>query len=152
MWKNTEKSRPSPRADDRSWLRLLPHRYPFLMVDRVVDLQPGKEIIALKQVSAGEDSGGRDPSPHAFSLPLIAEAMAQAASIVATSASREGSTPGGFYAAIKQMRIFREPRVGEELCLRMKLLHQFGGLFEFQGEAKIGEELVGEGQLVFRLS
>ena len=131
---------------------ILPHRYPLLLVDRVVELEPGQEIIALKRVSAGEEFVGRGGSPGSFSFSLIAEAMAQAASIVAASALKEESSPSGIYAAIKEMRIFREPRAGEELWLRMRLLHQFGRLFEFRGEAKIGGELVGEGELIFRLS
>ena len=136
-------SRPRPR--------LLPHRYPFLLVDRVIELEPGKEILALKRVSAGEEFAGQIGPPGSFPLSLIAEAMAQAASIVAASASQEKVPPSGFYAAIKGMRIVREPEVGEELWLRMKLLHQFGRFFEFQGEARIGGEVVGEGQLVFQL-
>ncbi|HEX9920040.1 MAG TPA: 3-hydroxyacyl-[acyl-carrier-protein] dehydratase FabZ [Candidatus Methylomirabilis sp.] len=130
---------------------LLPHRYPFLLVDRVIELEPGKEILALKRVSAGEEFAGQIGPPGSFPLSLIAEAMAQAASLVAASASREKVPPSGFYAAIKGMRIVREPEVGEELWLRMKLLHQFGRFFEFQGEARIGGEVVGEGQLVFQL-
>ncbi|MFH0871254.1 MAG: 3-hydroxyacyl-[acyl-carrier-protein] dehydratase FabZ [bacterium] len=136
---------------DGSFPRLLPHRYPFLLVDRVIELEPGKEILALKRVSAGEEFAGQIGPPGLFPLSLIAEAMAQAASIVAASASQEKVPPSGFYAAIKGMRIVREPEVGEELWLRMKLLHQFGRFFEFQGEARIGGEVVGEGQLVFQL-
>ena len=136
---------------DGSCPRLLPHRYPFLLVDRVIELEPGKEILALKRVSAGEEFAGQIGPPGLFPLSLIAEAMAQAASIVATSASQEKVPPSGFYAAIKGMRIVREPEVGEELWLRMKLLRQFGRFFEFQGEARIGGEVVGEGQLVFQL-
>jgi 3-hydroxyacyl-[acyl-carrier-protein] dehydratase len=138
-------------AHDGSFPRLLPHRYPFLLVDRVIELEPGKEILALKRVSAGEEFAGQIGPPGLFPLSLIAEAMAQAASIVAASASQEKVPPSGFYAAIKGMRIVREPEVGEELWLRMKLLHQFGRFFEFQGEARIGGEVVGEGQLVFQL-
>jgi len=136
---------------DGSFPRLLPHRYPFLLVDRVIELEPGKEILALKRVSAGEEFAGQIGPHGLFPLSLIAEAMAQAASIVAASASQEKVPPSGFYAAIKGMRIVREPEVGEELWLRMKLLHQFGRFFEFQGEARIGGEVVGEGQLVFQL-
>jgi hypothetical protein len=70
---------------------------------------------------------------------------------VATGGS-EGEEPrSGAYASIKEMRILREPKAGEELWLRMRLLRQYGRLFEFCGEAKIGEELIGEGQLIFRL-
>ncbi len=131
---------------------LLPHRYPFLLVDRVVELEPGRQIVALKRISAGEELAGRGASPHSFPFSLIVEAMAQAASIVAASASEGEAPPSGIYAAIKEMQILREPRVGEELSLNMKLLRQFGPLFEFRGEAKIGGELVGEGELIFRLS
>ena len=118
----------------------------------MVELEPGRQIVALKRISAGEELAGRGAFPHSFSFSLIAEAMAQAASIVAASASEGEAPPSGIYAAIKEMRISREPRVGEELWLNMKLLHQFGRFFEFRGEAKIGGELVGEGELIFRLS
>jgi len=147
--------------DDHSWSKpprsraarnLLPHGFPFLLVDRVVELDPGRQIVALKRVSAGEELSGRGAFPQSFSFSLIAEAMAQAASIAAASVSEGEAPPSGAYAAIKEMRILREPRAGEELWLKMKLLHQFGRLFEFRGEAKIGGELVGEGELILRLS
>jgi 3-hydroxyacyl-[acyl-carrier-protein] dehydratase len=131
---------------------ILPHRYPFLLVDRVVELEPGRQIVALKRVSAGEEVTGRGASPHSFAFSLIAEAMAQAAAIVATSAMEGEAPPSGIYAAIREMRILREPRAGEDLWLNMKLLRRFGRLFEFRGEARIGGELIGEGELVFRLS
>jgi 3-hydroxyacyl-[acyl-carrier-protein] dehydratase len=131
---------------------ILPHRYPFLLVDRVVELEPGRQIVALKRVSAGEEVTGRGSCPHSFAFSLIAEAMAQAAAIVATSAMEGEAPPSGIYAAIREMRILREPRAGEDLWLNMKLLRRFGRLFEFRGEAKIGGELIGEGELIFRLS
>jgi len=139
-------------ADQGFFFHLLPHRYPFLLVDRIIELEPGKEIIALKRVSGGEESVGQAASPAGcFPFSLIAEAMAQAASMVATSASGGEEPRTGAYASIKQMRILREPQAGEELWLKMKLLRQYGRLFEFYGEARIGEELIGTGQLVFRL-
>jgi len=134
------------------FFHLLPHRPPFLFLDRIIELEPGKEIVALKRVSAGEEMVGHFPSPgDGLPVSLIAEAMAQAASLAATSAREGEGPPSGAYASIKEMQILREPRSGEELWLRMKLLRQYGRLFEFHGEAKIGEELVGEGELVFHL-
>lgn len=139
-------------ADWDFFFHLLPHRHPFLLVDRIIELKPGKEIIALKRVSSGDEYAGQIRGlPGSFPCSLIAEAMAQAASVVAASAS-EGQGPRlGAYASIKGVQILREPEVGEELWLRMELIHQFGHLFEFYGEVKVGGEVVGKGQLVFHL-
>jgi 3-hydroxymyristoyl/3-hydroxydecanoyl-(acyl carrier protein) dehydratase len=140
-------------TDRLSWFPLLPHRYPFLLLDRIVEVKPGEEIIALKRVSSGEELHGSGAFPRG-SLPfsLVAEAMAQAASVAVLSSSYAENPPIGFYAAIKEMRIDREAQVGEELWVRMKKVYQFGQFYEFHGEVKIGGERIGEGQLVFRLS
>jgi 3-hydroxyacyl-[acyl-carrier-protein] dehydratase len=139
-------------ADWDCFVHLLPHRPPFLLVDRIIELKPGKEIIALKRVSSADQYAGQIRGlPGSFPCSLIAEAMAQAASMVATSASAGQGPRLGAYASIKEMEILREPEVGEELWLRMELIHQFGHLFEFSGEAKVGGELVGRGQLIFHL-
>ncbi|MDH7499672.1 MAG: hypothetical protein QHH30_04730 [candidate division NC10 bacterium] len=130
--------------------RLLPHRPPFLFVDRILALEPGREIVAVKRVSAGEEKMGPGSPPGGdFPVSLIAETMAQVASLAAASARKEEGPSSGFFVSIKKMQISREPKVGEELWLRMRLLHQYGRFFEFGGEARIGEELVGEGELVF---
>lgn len=140
-------------TDRLPWFPVLPHRYPFVLLDRIVEMKPGEEIVALKRVSSGEELDSRAASPCG-SLPfsLVAEAMAQAASVVALSSSSAENPPIGFYAAIKEMRIDREAQAGEELWLRMRKVYQFGQFFEFHGEVKIGGERIGEGQLIFRLS
>ena len=135
------------------WFPVLPHRYPFVLLDRIIEMKPGEEIVAVKRVSSGEELDGMDTPPRG-SLPfaLVAEAMAQAASVVALASSSVESPPVGFYAAIREMRIDREAQVGEELWLRMKKVYEFGRFFEFHGEVKIGGERIGEGLLTFRLS
>lgn len=135
-----------------SFFHLLPHRPPFLWVDRIIELKPGKEVVALKRVSAGEEVLVHGPLlGNGFPFSLIAESMAQAASLAASSAPEEERPSSGAYASIKEMQILREPKAGEELWLRMTLLRQYGRLFEFYGEARIEEELVAWGQLVFHL-
>lgn len=105
----------------------LPHRYPFLLLDRVVDQQPGISARALCR-----------PTASLFPLPqmLLIEMVAQTAGIAAVE--RQGD--GGFLAAVDQARFVRPPQTGETLEVSVRVLKSFGRLCLLEGEVTAGEE------------
>ena len=111
----------------------LPHRYPFLLLDRVVELEPGVRGVAQTTISASR------PFPQV----LLVESVAQLAGIVIIQQDGEG----GFLAAIDQAEFSRIPLVGDVLTISARVLKAFGRLFLVEGEVSCGENEVLKVQL-----
>lgn len=107
----------------------LPHRYPFLLLDRVLDQQPGTSARTLFR-----------PAASLFPLPqmLLIEMVAQTAGIAAVD--RQGE--GGFLAAVDQARFARHPKPGETLEVSVRVLKSFGRLYLLEGAVTTGGEIV----------
>lgn len=103
----------------------LPHRYPFLLLDRVVELEPGVRAVALTTISAS----------RAFPQVLLVESVAQLAGIV--TIQRDGEE--GFLASINQAEFSRVPLIGDVLTVTARVLKAFGRLFMVEGEVSCGE-------------
>ncbi|MCY7286491.1 MAG: 3-hydroxyacyl-ACP dehydratase FabZ [Cyanobacteria bacterium CAN_BIN43] len=132
--------------------RLLPHRYPFSLVDRIIRYVPGKEAVGIKNVSFNEPHfQGHFPGKPIMPGVLIIEAMAQVGGIVVTQ--MPDLPPGLFmFAGIDKVR-FRRPVVpGDQLVMTVELLsvkaRRFG---KMQGRAEVDGQLVAEGLLTFSL-
>ena len=132
--------------------RLLPHRYPFSLVDRIIRYVPGKEAVGIKNVSFNEPHfQGHFPGKPIMPGVLIIEAMAQVGGIVVTQ--MPDLPPGLFmFAGIDKVR-FRRPVVpGDQLIMTVELLsvkaRRFG---KMQGRAEVDGQLVAEGLLTFSL-
>ena len=102
----------------------LPHRYPFLLLDRVVELEPGVRAVAVTTVSASRD----------FPQVLLVESVAQLAGIATIQQDGEG----GFLAAIDQAEFSRAPLIGDVLTVRARVVKAFGRLFMVEGEVSCG--------------
>jgi beta-hydroxyacyl-ACP dehydratase FabZ len=128
---------------------VLPHRYPFLLVDRVDDLTPDK-IVARKLVSANEPFfTGHFPGRPIMPGVLIVEALAQAGALLA--APQAGFDPvhqGIFFMAIDKVK-FRKPVVpGDALVLEVIPLRKGGTVWKMRGEAKVDGDVVAEAEFV----
>ena len=121
----------------------LPHRYPFLLVDRIVDIQPGKGITGIKNVTFNEPFfQGHFPGQPIMPGVLIIEAMAQVAGIAAFSSGMEGKAV--YFMSIEKAK-FRRPVVpGDQLRLEIKVLQQRGNVWKFSGAATVDGKLVSE--------
>jgi len=121
----------------------LPHRYPFLLVDRIIDLQPGKSITGIKNVTFNEPFfQGHFPGQPIMPGVLIIEAMAQVAGIAAFSSGMEGKAV--YFMSIEKAK-FRRPVVpGDQLRLEIKVLQQRGNVWKFSGAATVDDKLVSE--------
>ena len=121
----------------------LPHRYPFLLVDRIIDLQPGKSITGIKNVTFNEPFfQGHFPGQPIMPGVLIIEAMAQVAGIAAFSSGMEGKAV--YFMSIEKAK-FRRPVVpGDQLRLEIKVLQQRGNVWKFSGAASVEGKLASE--------
>jgi len=132
-------------------LKLLPHRYPFLLVDRVVALEKGKSIRAIKNVTINEPFFvGHFPHRPVMPGVLMLEAMAQSAALL--SFATEGVTPDDktvyYFAGVDGARFRRPVEPGDQLVMDVSVLRNKGGIFKFKGQARVGEELACEAELM----
>jgi 3-hydroxyacyl-[acyl-carrier-protein] dehydratase len=126
--------------------KFLPHRYPFLMVDRIIEIEPGKKAIGIKNVTINEEFfQGHFPGEPIMPGVLIIEAMAQVAGILAF---RSGATVGKsvYFMSIEKAK-FRKPVVpGDQLRLKIHILQQRGNVWRFSGHAIVEEKVAAEAE------
>ena len=132
-------------------LEYLPQRFPILMVDRVLECEPGKRILALKNVSANEPYfPGHFPGRPVMPGVLILEAMAQAAAILAfrTLGQRPDERSVYYYAGIDNARFKRVVEPGDQLAVEVLLLGSKRGVWKFGCTARVGEQLAAEADIL----
>jgi len=137
--------------DINAILKHLPHRYPFLLVDRVLDVVPGERIHALKNVSVNEPFfPGHFPRYPVMPGVLIIEALAQAAALLSfkTMDAKPDENSVYFFVGIDNAR-FKKPVVpGDQLHLHVSLTRQSRGLWKFKAEAKVDDQLATEAEIM----
>lgn len=135
-------------------MRHLPHRYPFLMVDRVTDFEPGSYLTAYKNVSINEPFfQGHFPGKPVMPGVLILEALAQATGLLAyKTQEHRGIDPDlprlYLFVGIDEARFRRPVEVGDQLQLRVELLRMMRGIWRFTGSATVAEEICCTAQLM----
>ncbi len=132
-------------------LQKLPHRYPFLLVDRVLEIEHGKRIVALKNVSINEPYFvGHFPQRPVMPGVLMIEALAQAAALLSFDAM--GASPDDktiyYFAGIDAARFKRPVEPGDQLMLHVTLERMRAGLFKYKGRGMVGGELAVEAELM----
>ena len=132
-------------------LKQLPHRYPFILVDRVLELDKGKSIKALKNVTINEPFfGGHFPHRPVMPGVLMLEAMAQAAALLAFDTV--GVTPDDktvyYFAGIDGARFKRPVEPGDQLVMDVTLERMKAGIFKFKGITRVGTEVACEAELM----
>ena len=131
-------------------LKQLPHRYPFLLVDRVLEIDKGKTIKALKNVTINEPFF-EGHFPHRPVMPgvLMMEALAQAAALLAFDALDSSPTDDMVYyfAGIDGARFKQPVEPGDQLILNVELLRMKAGIFKFKARAEVDGNLAVEAEL-----
>ena len=132
-------------------LEKLPHRYPILLVDRVLEVEPGKRIRALKNVSINEPYF-MGHFPHRPVMPgvLMLEALAQAAALLSFADSKLQSDKNSviYFVGIDGARFKRPVEPGDQLLLDVTAERAKAGIYKFGARALVGEELACEAQLM----
>jgi len=129
-------------------MKLLPHRFPFLLVDRITEIDPGKKIVGLKNVTMNEPFfPGHFPGHPVMPGVLIVEAMAQVAAILVYSSSDENKGKITYFVGIENTK-FRKPVVpGDQLKLELEVIGIRRGIYTFSGKAYVDGKLVTESEL-----
>jgi len=132
-------------------LECLPHRYPFLLLDRVLSCEPGKGIVAVKNVAINEPFfQGHFPGNPIMPGVMILEAMAQAAAILSFKTLQHSNTRNLLYyfVGIDNAR-FKKPVVpGDQLLLEVTMLRIVRGIGKFTARARVGKVAVAEAELL----
>jgi 3-hydroxyacyl-[acyl-carrier-protein] dehydratase len=129
--------------------RIIPHRYPFLLVDRIVELEEGKRAVGIKAVTVDEPFfAGHFPNFPVMPGVLIAEAIAQVGAVaVLRTPGLEGKIP--FLAGLDGFRFRRQVSPGDVLRMEVELTRVRSGAGRGHGSATVDGELVAEGDIVF---
>ncbi len=140
-------------ADIAAVLKLLPHRYPFLMVDRVIDIQGDEGGIGIKNVTFNEPHfQGHFPGNPVFPGVLMIEGMAQTAGVLCIAATPAIETKSVFFLTIDKAK-FRKPVLpGDTIEYHMKKIAQRKTMWWFRGEAKVAGQTVAEAEVGAMLS
>ncbi|KAI4375858.1 hypothetical protein MLD38_013678 [Melastoma candidum] len=144
-----------PSVMDINQIReILPHRFPFLLVDRVIEYNPGVSAVAIKNVTINDNFfPGHFPERPIMPGVLMVEAMAQVGGIVMLQPEVGGSRENFFFAGIDKVR-FRKPVIaGDTLVMRMNLikLQRRFGIAKMEGKAYVGGEVVCEGEFLMAM-
>jgi len=134
--------------DSEGIRKLLPHRYPFLLVDRVIELQPREKIVGIKQVSINEPFfQGHFPGAPVMPGVLVIEALAQCGAILALREIENRDRKLVLFTGIKEAR-FRRPVVpGDTLILEVTALRVGSRIQRMHGEAKVDGQLCADAEL-----
>jgi len=129
--------------------KIIPHRYPFLLIDKIVELEPGKRAVGTKNVTMNEPFfQGHFPDYPVMPGVLIIEALAQVGA-VAVLAMEENKGKIALFAGIDKLRMRRQVKPGDILTLELELTRMRGAVGKGKGIAKVGEEIAVEGELMF---
>jgi 3-hydroxyacyl-[acyl-carrier-protein] dehydratase len=130
---------------------IIPHRYPFLLVDRILEVEAGKRAVGLKNVTMNEPFfQGHFPNYPVMPGVLIVEALAQVGAVALLSLE-ENRGRLAFFAGIDGVRFREQVRPGDTLRLEVEITKFKGSIGKGQGKAWVGDKLACEGELMFAL-
>ncbi|WP_026959489.1 MULTISPECIES: 3-hydroxyacyl-ACP dehydratase FabZ [Aliagarivorans] len=138
------------RLEIQDILELLPHRYPFLLVDRVLDFEAGKRLLGVKNVTFNEPFfTGHFPQQPVFPGVLILEAMAQCTGLLAfKSTSKPADNELYYFAAVDNARFKKPVGPGDVMHMEVTLLRDRRGIGKFACVAKVEDEIVCEAEIM----
>ncbi len=148
---STQSEKSVPVMDIHAILESLPHRYPFLLVDRVLSIEPGKSIVALKNVTINEPFfPGHYPHHPVMPGVLIIEAMAQVAALLSFQSmeKKPDEKTVYYFAGIDGARFKRPVMPGDQLIIKVELTRSMRGVYKFKAQAEVDGQLAAEAELM----
>ncbi|MBS3969449.1 MAG: 3-hydroxyacyl-ACP dehydratase FabZ [Clostridia bacterium] len=131
--------------------KIIPHGYPFLLVDRIIELEEGKKAVGIKNVSVNEAYfQGHFPGHPVMPGVLIIEALAQVGAVAVLKLPQYAGKIA-FFAGIDKVRFRKQVVPGDQLRLEVELVKIKGPVGKGVGKAFVGEELAAEGELTFMI-
>lgn len=135
----------------REILEILPHRYPFLMVDRIIEIVDDKKAVGIKNVTINEPFfQGHYPGRPTMPGAMIAEAMAQVGGIMLL-ASRRHDKLVPYLAGISNLRFKKPVYPGDTLHITVEMLGGKGTIGKVKGQVKVGDDIIAYGEMMFAL-
>lgn len=129
-------------------MKILPHRYPFLMVDRITELTAEK-VVGIKNITINEPFfQGHFPGNPVMPGVMIVEALAQAGGILAFELLAEPKNNAVYLMGLDKVRFRKPVRPGDQLLLKLEVIKQRGPIFKMRGEAFVDGQLVAEAELM----
>ncbi len=137
--------------DSNQIQEIIPHRYPFLLVDKILELEPGKKAVGLKAVTASEYYfQGHFPQEHVMPGVLIIEALAQTGAVCILSVdANKGKT--AYFAGINMARFKTKVKPGDVLTLEVEIIKSKASIGIGSAIAKIGDKVAVEAELMFAI-
>ena len=130
-------------------IKLLPHRFPFVLIDRIIEWEEGKKIVVLKNVTYNEPFfSGHFPSNPLMPGVLIVEAIAQAGGILIIKSYPELRDTPAFLAGIDKARFKKEVRPGDQMIISVEAKRRVGNVFNFYGEVMVNDEVVADAKVL----
>jgi 3-hydroxyacyl-[acyl-carrier-protein] dehydratase len=132
-------------------LEHLPHRYPFLLIDRVLEVVPNERIVALKNVTINEPFfPGHYPHHPVMPGVLVIEAMAQASALLSfkSMGTKPDTNSVYYFVGIDNARFKRPVSPGDQLIFRMEMTLNRRGMFKFKGTAEVDGQIAAEAELI----
>lgn len=138
--------------DSKQIQEIIPHRYPFLLVDRIVELDAPNRAVGIKNVTINEPFfQGHFPDYPVMPGVLIIEALAQVGAIIVLG-MEENKGKIAFFAGIDGARFRGQVKPGDVLTLEMEMLRVKGSIGKGKGTARVGDKVVAEAELMFAIS
>jgi 3-hydroxyacyl-[acyl-carrier-protein] dehydratase len=136
--------------DIRTIMQHIPHRYPFLLVDRILELEPNKRVVGLKNVSMNEPFfQGHFPGTPIMPGVLILEAMAQTSGVLAiASMDKSGKNALMYFMGLDQVKFRKMVVPGDQLIMELEVLKKRAKVMKLAGTAKVDGQVVAEAQLM----
>ena len=134
--------------ENREIQQFLPHRYPFLLVDRILTIEPGKKATGVKNLTGNEWFF----QGHSYYPPsLLLESLAQVGGVVLATKAREENPQTqftGLFAGISDFQFHRFPSQGEEIILQVEVSQSLSSVYRFSAQAFVGDEKIAGGQIL----
>jgi UDP-3-O-[3-hydroxymyristoyl] N-acetylglucosamine deacetylase/3-hydroxyacyl-[acyl-carrier-protein] dehydratase len=129
-------------------MKVLPHRYPFLLVDRILELEPGKRVVGVKNVTINEPFfQGHFPGHPIMPGVLIIEAMAQVGGMLLLGAIEDPQSKVVYFTSLNNVKWRRPVKPGDQLRFELEVLQVRGLMCKMQGVAKVDGEVVAEAEM-----